>query len=60
MSLKLGVQLLQGSHVSINVWECYEIWEEKFQDWKCYGNLQNVLEIYKISWKIHKMSWNNL
>ena len=34
----------QGSHTSINVWECYEIWEKNIQDWKCYGNLQNVLE----------------
>ena len=56
------VQLNQGSHASINVWECYEIWEKKFQDWKCYGNLknvlenlQNVLEKLLVSWKFLEM-----
>ncbi len=41
----------QGFQASLNVWECYEIWEKKFQDWKFYGNLQNVLEMYKMSCK---------
>ncbi len=29
---------------------------KNFQKWKCYEHLQNVLEIYKMSWRIQKMS----
>ncbi len=46
------ILLDQGSHASINDWECYEIWEKKIPGlemlWKfadCPGNLQIVLEI---------------
>ena len=53
---------VQGSHASVNIWECYEICEKKFQDWKCYGNfakwpenLQNVLEKPLVSWVFLEM-----
>ncbi len=38
---------IQGSHASINVWECYEIWKKN-------SRTGNVMEICKISWKLTK------